>query len=569
METLNYRQVHDMLVSCMDKILRNEPYLTRADSAIGDGDHGVGMCNGAEAAKRALAECWNGDNVYQMYASMAAAMQAAMGGASGMIFSTLYAGDAESHAPASEITAADLAELMASGLAAIKGIGGAAPGDKTMVDALEPAARTMVEHADEGFVPMLNAAVEAAAEGMEATKNMVAKYGRSKSLGERALGFQDAGATSVWLILTQMRDYVCGTTTPDPDPNDLPKMEEPGDDALTSGHSGSKKIINDPHDVVKESAEGFLAAYGEYFEAIDGVRGLIRKDIPEGKTALVIGGGSGHEPMFGYFLGEGLADATASGNVFASPDPTTIRKTAEAANRGAGVMFVYGNYAGDNLNFDKAADELEAEGIPVATVRVKDDVVSAPRERYDDRRGIAGDIFVVKIAGAACTVLDLEEAERVVAKARDNVFTIGIGLSGATLPGQTEPIFTLPDDEIEYGMGAHGEPGIRRAKLEPADTIVEGLLSVILEDSGIQAGDTVCTCVNSLGSTTLMELMIMNRKLRQLLDERGIITHDMLVGSFLGTQEMAGASISLMRCDEETLTYYDMPCNSPYFPRFR
>ena len=190
METLNYRQVHDMLVSCMDKILRNEPYLTRADSAIGDGDHGVGMCNGAEAAKRALAECWNGDNVYQMYASMAAAMQAAMGGASGMIFSTLYAGDAESHAPASEITAADLAELMASGLAAIKGIGGAAPGDKTMVDALEPAARTMVEHADEGFVPMLNAAVEAAAEGMEATKNMVAKYGRSKSLGERALGFK-------------------------------------------------------------------------------------------------------------------------------------------------------------------------------------------------------------------------------------------------------------------------------------------------------------------------------------------------------------------------------------------
>ena len=127
----------------------------------------------------------------------------------------------------------------------------------------------------------------------------------------------------------------------------------------------------------------------------------------------------------------------------------------------------------------------------------------------------------------------------------------------------------MPDDEIEYGMGAHGEPGIRRAKLEPADTIVEGLLSVILEDSGIQAGDTVCTCVNSLGSTTLMELMIMNRKLRQLLDERGIITHDMLVGSFLGTQEMAGASISLMRCDKETLTYYDMPCNSPYFPRFR
>jgi len=245
----------------------------------------------------------------------------------------------------------------------------------------------------------------------------------------------------------------------------------------------------------------------------------------------------------------------------------TIQRTAEKADRGAGVLFVYGNYAGDNLNFDKAAERLALEGIKTKTVRVWDDVASAPRERITDRRGIAGDVFVLKIAGAACSYLELEDAFRVTEKARDNVYSIGVGLEGATIPGQKEPIFSLPPDEMEYGLGIHGEPGTQRIKMQTADEIVETLVKELLTDSGIRKGDTVCSYVNGLGSTTLMELMIMNRKLAALLQEKEIEVYDMDVGSLVTTMEMAGASITLMKLDEELKKYYDMPCSSPYYKK--
>lgn len=558
MDRMNAQQLRSMLLSCAERIIRNEPYLTRVDSAIGDGDHGIGMKNGMTAARQYLEQAAGETNVYALYAGMAEAMQEAMGGASGMIFSTLFAGKAAEKAPAAEITPADLANQMKDGLQAIQELGHAQVGDKTMVDALFPAVEEMQRHTD-SFEAMFRAGEEGARRGLENTKNCVARFGRAKSLGERAIGHQDAGATSTWLIFVEMLDFVTGTKTADP------VVEEEAKDPEKRDIKWKKKIINDPSDVVKEEGEGFLAAFGKEIAGVPGVNGLVRKTIPEGKVALVIGGGSGHEPMFGFFLGDNLADAAANGNVFASPDPVTITKTAEAADRGAGVLFLYGNYAGDNLNFDKAAENLEKNGISVKTVRVWDDIASAPRERITDRRGIAGDVLMLKIAGAACANLDLEEAYRVSAKARDNLYSIGVGIEGATIPGQKEPIFSLPEDEMEYGLGIHGEPGIKRIKMETADEIATNLVRAILQESGIKAGDTVCTYVNGLGSTTLMELMILNRKLALLLKEAGVQVHDMDVNSLVTTMEMAGASISIMKMDEELLKYYDMPCRSPYY----
>lgn len=561
METMDSKQVREMLLACADRIIRNEPYLTKVDSEIGDGDHGIGMKNGMKAAKAYLEKAVDEKNVYALYANMAEAMQEAMGGASGMIFSTLFAGKAAEKAPAEELTPEDLADQMKDGLKAIQDLGHAQVGDKTMVDALSPAVDAMLADTS-SFDAMLRGAKQAAYEGMEKTKEYVARFGRAKSLMERAKGHQDAGATSTWLILTEMYDYVSGKKTPDPE-----LAAEEKSDGAEHSVKWKKKIINDPADVVREEGEGFLAAFGKTIAAVPGVNGLVKKDIPDGKTALVIGGGSGHEPMFGFFLGENLADAAANGNVFASPDPVTVTKTAEAANRGGGVMFLYGNYAGDNLNFDKAAENLEKEGIPVRTVRVWDDIASAPRERLTDRRGIAGDVLMLKIAGAACAKLPLDEAYRVAVKARDNLYSIGVGIEGATIPGQKDPIFTLPADEMEYGLGIHGEPGIQRIKMQTADEIAENLFSAIVRESGLKAGDTVCTYVNGLGSTTLMELMILNRRLRMLLDEAGITVHDMDVNSLVTTMEMAGASISVMKMDEELLGYYDMPCVSPYYTK--
>lgn len=328
-----------------------------------------------------------------------------------------------------------------------------------------------------------------------------------------------------------------------------------------------KKIINAPADVPIETIEGFLEAYGRQYERVTGIKAIRRKAVPD-KVAFVIGGGSGHEPLFGMFVGENLADAAACGNIFASPDPNTILQAALSVHKGKGVLFVYGNYAGDNMNFDMAAEMLEDMGVQSRTVRVWDDVASAPKERTEDRRGIAGDVFVIKIGGAVTGAgLDLDEAYRVTAKARDNVFSIGVALSGGTIPGESGPSFTLPDDEIEFGMGVHGEPGIMRMKITPADEIVDILLDKIIEDSGIKAGDHVCTLVNGLGSTTLAELYIMNRRLAGRLREKGISIHDMEVNSYITTQEMAGASVTLFRLDDELKKYYDMPCWSPYYSK--
>lgn len=326
-----------------------------------------------------------------------------------------------------------------------------------------------------------------------------------------------------------------------------------------------KKIINAPFDVPMETIEGFLEAYGHKYEKVGEFKAIRRKDVLD-KVGFVIGGGSGHEPLFSMFVGDNLADAAACGNIFASPDPNTVMQTALSVNKGKGILFVYGNYAGDNLNFDMAAEMLQDMGVESRTVRVWDDVASAPKERTEDRRGIAGDVFVIKIGGAATAAgLDLDEAYRVTAKARDNVASIGVALSGGTIPGESKPSFTLPDDEIEFGMGAHGEPGIMRMKLLPADQIVDILLDKIIEDLGIKEGDLVCTLVNGLGATTLAELYIMNRHLARRLREKGILIHDMDVNSYITTQEMAGASITLFKLDEELKKYYDMPCWSPYY----
>ena len=602
MKQLNSEELRQMLLCCAGRIEANEEHLSAVDAAIGDGDHGIGMANGMKALRKYVDSHPEVQDVNALFKGAAEAMQNAMGGASGMIFSAMFEGDAADKTPAENYSAENLLSHLSAGLEKIRKIGHAAPGDKTMVDALAPAVEAMKEHAN-SLEEMLDAGAKAAREGAEKTKNYVARFGRAKNLGTRALGHEDAGAVSTWLLLSAMADFVnnreepallpahstnsgsanasaqgnSGATNAPTQGNSAETIsKQDNSEATASKQDGNavapipwkKKIINDPSDVVAEEGEGFLAAFGGSIAAVEGVNGFVRRNIPDGKTILLVGGGSGHEPMFGFFIGENLADCAANGNVFASPSPEIIVKTALAADKGAGILFVYGNYAGDNLNFDRAAELLEDRGIPVRTVRVRDDVASAPKERTEDRRGIAGDVLMLKIAGAACGALPLEEAYRVAAKARDNLFSVGVALDGATIPGRKEPIFTLAPDEMEFGLGIHGEPGVERVKAVPADAIVDRLFDTIVADAGLKAGDTVCTYVNGLGSTTLMELMIMNRRLAQRCREAGLIVHDMDVNSLVISMEMAGASISIMKMDEELLKYYDMPCRSPYYNKF-
>jgi dihydroxyacetone kinase-like protein len=227
------------------------------------------------------------------------------------------------------------------------------------------------------------------------------------------------------------------------------------------------------------------------------------------------------------------------------------------------VLYLYGNYAGDILNFDMAA-ELAAElGIETKTVRVWDDVASAPPERMQQRRGIAGDLFAIKVAGGVAARLDtLDEVYRVACQARDNIRSMGVAVAAGTFPETGAPTFELAEDEIEIGLGLHGEPGTGRTKMMPADTVVDFMLERILKDLPFQAGDEVCLLINNLGATTMTELLILNRRAHQVLAQRGIRVYDTLMGSFCTSQEMAGFSLSLLRLNAELKRYYDLPARS-------
>ena len=332
---------------------------------------------------------------------------------------------------------------------------------------------------------------------------------------------------------------------------------------------GIKKILNkDVSNVVEESLTGYLTAYRKYYKKIEDYNAFYYKKHRQNKVALVIGGGSGHEPLFTGYCGAGLADAVACGNVCASPNPELITEAAKAVDQGKGVLFVYGNYAGDNLNFDMAEEMCQANGMKTAHVREWDDFASAPKDRITDRRGIAGDVYTIKIAGAACDAgLSLEEVVRITEKARDNTNTIGLATSPGTLPGNDKPTFEISDDEMEFGMGLHGEPGIERTKMMPCSDMVDRMYRELKLEMQLKAGDEVAVLVNGLGSTPLLELNLVYYELYKRIHKEGLKVYDAEIKTYCTCMEMGGFSITFLKMDDELKPYYDAPCFSPYYAK--
>ena len=331
----------------------------------------------------------------------------------------------------------------------------------------------------------------------------------------------------------------------------------------------TKKILNrDVENVVEENLTGFLMAYKKYYKKVGEYNAFKYKGQRKDKVALVIGGGSGHEPLFPGYCGAGLADAVACGNICASPNPELITKAAQAVDQGKGVLFVYNNYAGDNLNFDMAEEMCRAEGMKTAHVRERDDLASAPKERITDRRGIAGVVYTIKIAGAACDAgLDLDEVVRITEKARDNTNTIGVATAPGTLPGNEKPTFELADDEMEFGMGLHGEPGIERTKMMYCSDMVERMYNELMAEMNLKEGDEVAVLVNGLGSTPLLELNLVYYELYKRMHRDGLKVYDAEVKIYCTCMEMGGFSISFLKLDDELKKYYDAPCFSPYYAK--
>ena len=329
-----------------------------------------------------------------------------------------------------------------------------------------------------------------------------------------------------------------------------------------------KKLLNDPEDFVDEMLDGLLAAHPDQLRAAsEDRRALVRADAPaDGRVGIVTGGGSGHLPVFLGYVGRGLCSGVAVGNVFSSPSSEQILAATRASSGGAGVLYLYGNYGGDVLNFDLAADMAELEDIETRTVLVTDDVASAPPDRAADRRGVAGLFFAYKCAGAAAERGDsLDDVTAAARAAVEATRSMGIGLSPTILPAAGEATFELGDGEMEIGIGIHGEPGVHRGPLEPADAVAERLVGAVADDLALAGGDRVTVLVNGMGATPLEELYILYRRAAQMLGERGIQIHRPYVGEIATSLEMAGASISVMRLDDSLQELLDAPARSPFF----
>lgn len=327
------------------------------------------------------------------------------------------------------------------------------------------------------------------------------------------------------------------------------------------------RVFNQATAFKDEMIEGFVAAYSRYVKRVPNASGVMAVNAPvRGKVGVLVGGGSGHYPAFCGYVGKGFADAAVIGNIFTSPSGEQVYRCTKAIDGGAGVLYSYGNYSGDVMNFGMAQTRCRAEGIDVRTVLVTDDVASAPADDQESRRGIAGDFFVFKVAGASAARGDsLDEVERLARLANARTRSFGVAFGGCTIPGQPEPLFTVDPTRMEWGLGVHGEPGIESGSLLPASEIAGTLVDKILADAPPSAGSRVAVLVNGLGSTHYEEMFVLYKDIHRRLQQAGLELHNPIVGELITSLDMEGCSLTLMWLDQELTPLWDAPAFTPSF----
>jgi dihydroxyacetone kinase-like protein len=332
-----------------------------------------------------------------------------------------------------------------------------------------------------------------------------------------------------------------------------------------------QKFINEPSLVVDEMLQGFVRAHPDLVSSTGNERVLKYRHAPvKGKVGIVTGGGSGHKPAFIGYIGRNMCDAVAVGEIFTSPPARMFLDAIRAADGGKGVAILYGNYAGDNMNVAMAMEEAEDEGIAVGKVVANDDVPSAPASEQEKRRGVAGEVLMWKVGGARAAMGGLlDEVIAAAQKAIDNTRSIGVGLSGCTIPEVGHPNFTVDPGKMEVGIGHHGEPGIEVAGLETAARVAERMMDVVVPDLPFRKGDEVALLISGLGSTPVMELYILYREVAALLEKRGLSIHVSYVGNYFTSLEMAGATLTVMRLDGELKACIDLEADSVGMRQFQ
>lgn len=330
-----------------------------------------------------------------------------------------------------------------------------------------------------------------------------------------------------------------------------------------------KKLINDVEQIVDEMLDGMTAAHPDELRRLENTTVLVRKDAPvEGKVGIVSGGGSGHEPAHAGFVGPGMLDGAVAGEVFTSPTPDQVFEAIKAVDGGKGVLLIIKNYTGDVMNFEMAGEMAEAEGINVKQVVVNDDVAVEDSSFTSGRRGIAGTVLVHKIAGAkAAEGATLEEVQQTAEGVIKNVKSMGMSLHPCTVPASGKPGFTLEENEMEIGTGIHGEPGVERTGLKPAKEVAQILFDKLQEDMHLQKGDEIAVMINGLGSTPLMELYVMNHAVAEILKQHELQVNETIVGEWMTSLEMAGASLTILKLDDERKKLLHAPADTIAFKR--
>jgi len=551
----------------------------RLDAAVGDGDFGTSLARGFSVVQVQWEQLDRGSPEAFLKA-VADLLGREIGGSSGPLLSVAFSRAGATAGTAEDLDVPLVSRMLQAGADGIAEYGRSGVGDKTLLDALVPAAKALADLAekpadDAGLA--WGVVAQAAADGAAGTRSLLARRGRAVYSAERNLGAPDPGAVAVAVVAARLA-VEFGHEAPDVSDLEVPAVEEPAGDAgaqddaaAVSGHAGppvetlpTKKFLNDPDESAIESLVG-LAKSAPDLVVWDAEERIVRRAVPptSGRVGLISGGGSGHEPLHAGFVGHGMLTAVAPGPVFASPTTAQILAATRAAHAGGGVLHIVKNYTGDVLNFRLAAEAAGGEGIEVATVLVDDDVAVEGSAYTIGRRGTGATVFVHKLSGAlADQGAPLEEvralAERVVSRSA----SFGIALTSSSPPG-AGPILQLGPEEIEVGVGIHGERGRRRDLLRPAAELVAEAEGLLVGALGLGAGDRVLAMVNGFGATPLMELYLLFNDLHDQLASKQITVARNLVGNYVTSLDMAGASFTLLALDPQLETLWDAPVHTP------
>ncbi len=527
-----------------DRLATEHRWLTQLDTAIGDADHGAVVRCGAEAVihrRQVIAP----RGVGLALRESADAFGSAAGGAGGILLTTFLREAAASLGNRLDAPLADFAAALAHGVRAVQERGRADAGDKTMVDALLPAVHALgAPEAGEGLPMALRRAARAASAGRDSTFALVARRGRASYLGDRSADHLDPGAATAAILFAAL----------------AAAAEPPHPDRRKTTMSTDRQFINQPADVIAEALEGLASTHPTLLR-LDAEHSLISRSArASGKVGLLSGGGSGHEPLHAGFVGVGMLDVAVAGAVFASPTAQQVQAGTRLADSGAGVLHIVKNYTGDVLNFEIAAELAADDGGRVERVLVDDDLASDGSGDGPGRRGTAAVITVEKVCGAlAERGADLATVAAAGADVVSRSRTLALTLDGCTHPGDADPAFRLGADEVEFGVGIHGERGTARIPFGPADELTEKLVMPLVESLGLTRGQGVIAIVNGLGGTYPLELSIVARRMHRLLDSRGIPVARSLVGSYVTSLDMHGVSITLTVASDDIVQAWDAP----------